>query len=212
MAAQTCVGETSSSSASVVSWLPRLLRFQALGSAWPRCQLSRVSAQLILRQTFCCCAQHTPKPPGAEVSVPGVCGAQCFTYTTLCLFKHEGKLLYLYTALYSVDVWHFRAAHPFFFFPANQCKLMGWVSLSIKIEMELPNCVSKRMRTVISRSEYSSKDQDKYMFLNAFTPREGQFALTRRFQTSVLQVKLLEEWCLDSYIIPFGIICSFSAM
>lgn len=93
------------------------------------------------------------------------------------------------------------------FFPANQCKLMGWMSFSTKTGIELPDC----MNTDISRSEFSSKNQDKYMFLNVFTPR-GQFALRGRFQTSVLQVKLLEEWCLDSYIIPFGIICSFSAV
>lgn len=98
----------------------------------------------------------------------------------------------------------------FFFSPANRCKLLGWISLSTKIGMELPNCMTSWMHTVISGVPIQRSD--KYMFLNIFTPKEGQFALTRRFQTSVLQAKLLEEWCLDSYIIPFGIICSFSAM
>lgn len=101
--------------------------------------------------------------------------------------------------------------HTLFFF-SQQSSVNWWGACLCLLKLELSYPTAWPNDCMLLFQGYSSKDQDKYVFLNVFTPREGQFALTRRFQTSVLQVKLLEERCLDSYIIPFGIIYSFSAM
>lgn len=62
-----------------------------------------------------------------------------------------------------VFCWHLAPQGSTPFFPANQCKLIGWMSLSIKIEIELTSCMGERMCAVISRSKNSSKEQEKYM-------------------------------------------------
>lgn len=135
MAAQTRVGETSSSLAAVVPWLPLLLRSQAQGCGWPPWQLSTLSPSC----RHSSAVQSTSQSP-QELSSVYLHSVELCVLPIQHPFKHEEWLLYIHTTfyihttLYSVDVWPFRAAHPFF--PANQCKLMGWMSLSMKIGME----------------------------------------------------------------------------